>query len=179
MKTDSEQPTPLNPKFAGAIFFAIYGVLIILFSKYALFTLQDRAILPLLTSIPVAVITGAFLGGCFGKSLAKERPWYLSFCIGLLIACLSLLLGSIAILLHYYFTNATLLNQLRYWQDYFIIYGAILASLTVTVGIWFILLTGFVALYFNKRFLPGLIAADRQRLQAEHLPKPNRPDDKQ
>jgi len=165
---------PLTPRFAGAVFFAIYSLLLAIFTKYTLLTLRDSAILPLLPTLLIALITGALIGSCFGPWLAKKAPWYRSFLIGILLGLVSMIIGAMIILLHYYFSGSILLNKAQYWKDYLIIYTAILASISLTLGIWLIPLTGFVALYFNKQFLPGLIAADTQRLK-----KPTKaPDDK-
>lgn len=35
----------------------------------------------------------------------------------------------------------------------------------LTIGLWLIPLTGLIAIYFNRHFFPGLLAADQQRLQ--------------
>jgi hypothetical protein len=176
MTSDADQ-FPLNLRFAGAVFFSIYSLLLMLFTKYTLLTLRETALLPLLPSIFIALITGAFTGYCFGKMLAKKGKWYRSFFIGLLLACLFLILGSIAVLIHSYFTDSTFLNRSQQWQDYFVIYGAILAMLTVTIGSWLIPLTGLIAVYFNKQFLPGLIAADTERLKTDNSTKTDRSHD--
>ena len=175
----TEQPEirPFSPRVAGAVFFTIYALLFTLFTKYTLLSLRDSALLPLLPSLLVAVATGAFAGGLFGKALAKPRAWPTPFLIGILLACLSLILGSLAILAYYYLTDATFINHLNKWQDYFVIYGVILLSLFLTIGLWLIPLTGLVALYFNRRFFPGLLAVDQKRLHAEIKSKVDMPDE--
>ena len=165
MNPDVHQQQPLTPRFAGAVFFAIYSLLLAIFTKYTLLTLRDSAILPLLPTLLIALITGALIGSCFGPWLAKKAPWYRSFLIGVFLGFISMIIGALAILLHYYFSDSTLLNQAQHWKDYLVIYTAILASLCLTLGVWLIPLTGFMAVYFNKQFLPGLIAADSQRLK--------------
>lgn len=100
-----------------------------------------------------------------GGILAKKGNWARPFGIGILVACLSLILTSLGLLAYYYLTDATFLKHLQHWQDYFVIYGVILLSLALTIGLWLIPLTGLVAVYFNKRFWPGLVAIDKKRHQ--------------
>lgn len=161
LKTDDHNP--LSPRFAGAIFFAIFAVLFMLFTKYTLLSLKDSLLLPLLPALLIAAITGAFAGSIFGEFLAKKGTWVRPFLIGILLACLSLILGSLGVLTHYYLTNPDFFARLHQWQDYFVVYGVVLLSLTLTIGLWLIPLTGLIAIYFNKHFLPGLIAVDEKR----------------
>lgn len=168
MNQESNEYKPLSPRLAGAVFFAVFALLFMLFTKYTLLSLKDNALLPLLPAILISVITGAFAGGLFGKALAKESRWPRPLLIGILLACLSLILGSLGILTHFYLNDANFLIRFRQWQDYFVVYGVILLSLTMTIGVWLIPLTGFIAIYFNKHFLPGLMAVDQKRMQAEN-----------
>ncbi|CDZ77006.1 hypothetical protein BN59_01285 [Legionella massiliensis] len=165
MNQDSKHYSPLSPRLAGAVFFAIYAMLFMLFTKYTLISIKDTAVLPLLPSILISLLIGALAGSCLGKTLAKEGRWLRSFLIGIVLALLCLILGSLAILLHSYFKDASFLSHVQSWKDYFVLFGAILLSLTVTIGLWLIPLTGFIAIYFNKHFFPGLMAADKQRMQ--------------
>ncbi|KTD31306.1 MULTISPECIES: hypothetical protein [Legionella] len=172
MTTDPNNPhDSFSPRFAGAIFFAIYALLFTLFTKYTLLSLRDKALLPLLPSIFIALIIGALIGALLGKALAKNGHWFRPFLIGILLACLALIFGSLFVLMYYYSTDPLFSNHLQHWNDYFVVYGAILVSLILTIGTWFIPLTGFIAIYFNKHFLPGLIAADKQRMQTEEQTK--------
>lgn len=168
MNVNANNYSPLSPRFAGAIFFAIYSLLFTLFTKYTLLSLRDKGLLPLLPSIFVALIIGALVGGFLGKVLAKKAHWLRPFLIGILLAFLILILGSLAILAHYYFSDPIFVSHLQHMKDYFVFYGAILASLSLTIGLWFIPLSGLVAIYFNKHFLPGLIAADQQRIETKN-----------
>ncbi|WP_028388007.1 hypothetical protein [Legionella fairfieldensis] len=161
---------PLSPRLAGAIFFAIYALLFTLFAKYTLLSLRDSALLPLLPACLTALITGAFAGSLFGETLAKKAHWSRSLLSGILLACLSLLLGTLAILTYHYLNNASFFSNFHRWQDYLLIYGAILLSLVLTIGVWLIPLTGLIAIYFNNYFLPGLMAIDQKRLQSENQP---------
>ncbi len=156
---------PLNPRFAGAIFFAIYCLLLIFFIKYTFFTLHDSVMMPLLPSILLALFIGAFVGACFSKMLAKKNTWIRSFFIGILWACFALLLAAVALLIYYYFNETALLTPLLQKKAYFFMYIQILLILSLAIGSWFIPLTGLVAIYFNKQFLPGLIATDIKRLE--------------
>lgn len=177
MISDSKEYHPISPRFAGAVFFAIFALLFLLFTKYTLLSLRDSALLPLLPSIPISIITGAFAGGLFGPALAKKSRWSRPFIIGVLIACLSLILGSLGVLTHYYLSDATFLNRFHQWQDHIVFYGLILLSLTMTIGIWLIPLSGLVAIYFNKHFLPGLLKTDQQRLKSLNQTKSASPHD--
>jgi hypothetical protein len=166
MNLQVKEPQPLSPRFAGAVFFAIYALLFMLFTKYSLLSLKTSALLPLLPSIFISLIIGAFAGGIFGKILAKESHWLKPFLIGVLLACLVLILASLGVFLYSYVKDVTLSN-IHHWQDYWVIYGTILLSLALTIGLWLIPVTGLIAIYFNKHFFPSLIAIDQKRLQEE------------
>lgn len=163
MTLKDDNQNPLSPRFAGAIFFAIFAVLFTLFTKYTLLSLKDSLLLPLLPSLLIAAITGVFAGSIFGEVLAKKGHWLRPFFIGILLACLSLILGSLGVLTHYHLSNPNFFARLHQWQDYFVVYGVVLLSLTLTIGLWLIPLTGLVAIYFNKHFFPGLLAVDKKR----------------
>lgn len=162
----TDNHTPISPKFAGAFFFAIYAFFFMLFAKYTLFSLQDRALLPLFSTIIISFFTGAFSGAILGNALVKKSRWTRPFFIGIALALLALFLGSLGILVHYYFHDPVFLQRFVHWRDYFVMYGVILLSLILTIGIWLIPITGLVAIYFNKHFYPGLLIADKNRLKA-------------
>jgi hypothetical protein len=174
---DAYHRPPLNPRFAGAIFFAIYSLLLIFFTKYTFLTLRDSALMPLLPSIVLALVIGAFVGACFGKVLAKKSTWIRPFFIGILLACFALLLVSVALISYYYFNETAFLMPLLQKKAYFFMYIQILLILSLAIGSWFIPLTGLVAIYFNKQFLPGLIATDLQRLETDNSTKSPKSDD--
>lgn len=178
MNTDpNNKLAQFSPRIAGAIFFAIYAFLFTLFTKYTLLSLRDEGLLPLLPSIFISLIIGALIGALFGKALAKKSHWFRPFLIGILLACVALILGSLFVLIHYYSTDPLFSSRLQHWQDYFVVYGAILVSLLIVIGTWFIPLSGQVSIYFNKHFLPGLITADKQRLNTETHTKSDSPND--
>ncbi|MBA2709249.1 MAG: hypothetical protein H0U57_01455 [Tatlockia sp.] len=156
---------PFNPRLAGAIFFALYNLLLVFFMKYTFLTLRDSILMPLLPSIFFALIIGAISGAIFGKMLAKKTSWLRPFFTGILLSLLTLLLISIVLLGFYYFNENALLATLGQKKAYLLIYMQILIFLSLVVGSWFIPLTGLVAIYFNKQFLPGLIASDQSRLE--------------
>ncbi|MBA2657112.1 MAG: hypothetical protein H0U70_09030 [Tatlockia sp.] len=154
-----KKPRPsFNPRFAGAIFFAIYAVFLMLFCKYTLLTF-----LPLISSMLSSLVVGLISGFFIGKWLAKPAFWPRPFIIGILVASFLLILIAFFILLHGYLSELNLLNRLEHKKDYLILYAAIFASLATTIGLWFLPLTGLVAVYFNKKFFPGLVAADNER----------------
>ncbi|CEK09974.1 hypothetical protein [Legionella hackeliae] len=158
----------LNPRFTGAIFFAIYSLLIVLFTKYTLVPLKDSALIPTWPSVILAIVIGILTGSLFGKSLARDGSWLRSFLIGILAASFILFCLSLAIFIHFYYTGSPLLDRLQYWQDHLVFYGVILATLFLTLGIWFIPLTGLISLYFNKRFWPGLLTASKKPLKKDN-----------
>lgn len=155
---------PLSAGTTAAFFFAGYAVLFMLFTKYTLLSLKNNSALPLIPSIIIALIVGALTGRLFGNSLVKIRLWFYPFLIGVLLACLSLILSGIGVLIYYYYNHVPFFNSPHHWQDYFILYGIVLLSLTLTIGLWLIPLTAVVAVYFNKRFWPGLLALDQKNL---------------
>ncbi|MDI9818107.1 MULTISPECIES: hypothetical protein [unclassified Legionella] len=158
MNSKTQEPSAVSPRFAGAIFFAAFSLLFLLFTKYTLLSLRDSALIPLFPSLLATLAIGALAGGLFGKMLAKKNGWLWPFFLGILIACLALILLSLIIYIHYYFTDPSLFSRFQHWQDYLIFYGVILASLFLTIGLWLLPLTGLVAIYFNKKFWPGLMA---------------------
>lgn len=177
MNQDSEHYTPLSPKLAGAVFFAIYALLFMLFTRYTLVSISYAALMPLLQSILISLLIGGLTGICLGKTLAKKSRWYRPFLLGIVLALLYIILGSLVVLLHSYFNDASFLSRVQSWKDYFVLYGAILLSLSLTIGLWLIPITGLMAVYFNKHFFPGLIAADKQRLQEERPAKSDESDE--
>lgn len=176
MNPNPKLPTPVSPRFAGAFFFAIYALLFLLFTRYTLFSLNTTSLSSLLWTSLAALITGAFAGWCFGAALAKKSKGLRSFFLGILLAFLCLILLSFAFLVHGYFNKSILIYK-AHWKDYLVIYGTLLLSLISTIGLVFIPLTGLIAIYFNKQFLPGLIAADKARLEKELLENSDKSDD--
>ncbi|ASQ46659.1 hypothetical protein [Legionella clemsonensis] len=166
--TLSKSDLSLNPRFTGAIFFTIYSLLILLFTKYTLLSLKDSALIPLWPSLILTLVIGILTGSLFGKIVAQKRSWLSVFLIGILIACFMLLCLSLAIWAHFYYTGSPVLEQFQYWQDHIIFYGVIIATLFLTLGVWFIPLTGLVSLYFNKRFWPGLMATGKKQALVNH-----------
>lgn len=161
--SDDAEIIPMNPRFAAAVFFGMFAVFFTLFAKYTLLSLQDSLRLPLLPALVVVLFTGAYLGSLFGLVLAKCRVWYQCFLIGVLMAVFAILLTSLSILLYCWFFNDPLMQTLHGWHDYVVLYGALVLSVTLIIGVWLIPLTGFAAVYFNVSFLPGLSAVDKQR----------------
>lgn len=149
----------LSPRLAGAIFFAIFAFVFTLFAKYVLLSLQQSRILPIFPSMAFAIILGAFMGALYGKVLAKEGSGLRAFLVGILLACVALILTSVGLFVYTYFTDVVFFNALNRWQDNFVVFGAFLLSLVVTIGLWLIPLTAMVAVYFNKHFWPGLSTA--------------------
>lgn len=159
---------PITPQFAATIFFAIFALMFFIFAKYTLLSIDLSIQLPLLPFIIAMMITGALIGKCFGKTLAKETAWYKLFFLGVLIAIITLLLFSMAIFLRAYFKSSSEVNFFTHyhqWREYFIFFGVLVIWITSTIGLWLMPLTGLAAIYFNKRFLPGLLAFDKLEKQ--------------
>ncbi|STX29429.1 Uncharacterised protein [Legionella beliardensis] len=164
MDNNKNNNKPLSPQWTAAIFFAVFGFFFLLLTKYMLLSLQQSAALPFFPASLVALITGGFLGYLFGQQLIKERAWGYVFLLGLVIGVVAIILISIAVFIHAYFYDPTIINHLQHWRDYFIIYGIIFLSLLLTVGLWLILFMGLAAVYFNKRFWPTLVAIEKKSL---------------
>ncbi|MDP1602565.1 MAG: hypothetical protein Q8M03_04805 [Legionella sp.] len=163
MKSEINKKSALTARFAATLFFAIYALLFLLFTKYTLLSFQNSLRLPLFPSFLIALLAGAILGRLFVKKLAQKSHWFRVFLWGCLVALIAILFISLFVLVYSYFYDASFLNHLPKWQDYFIIYGLVVLSVTLVVGVWLIPLTGFAAIYFNKHFLPGLLAVNNTR----------------
>lgn len=166
--TANNNEVSMSPKFAAAIFFAIFNFLLLLFTKYALMSLKDGALVPLLPASIIAIIIGILLGILFGQSLANQLTGFRAFSLGILIACCALVLLSLVILIYSYLTGSPIIQQIQHWQDYFILFGVILSTLFLTLGIWLIPLTAVASFYFNKRFWPGLAATMQKKQVAKN-----------
>lgn len=174
---NSELSPSISPRFAGAVFFALYALLFLLLIRYTLFSLGTRTLISLVWTILVALISGTIAGLGFGAALAKKAKGYRPFFLGILLALLILILVSFAFFIHGYL-NKSIVFYGAHWKDYFVIYGTLFISLISTIGLFFIPLTGLLAIYFNKQFLPGLIAADKERFE-KGLVNSDKQDDKQ
>lgn len=153
----------LNPRIPAALFFAIFSLLFMLLIKYALLPLEGAGILPLFTSSLAAIGTGISVGIIFANQLIKGGSWLRPFTVGLAMGLLALILISVRLFIYAYTINPTFFSQFKHWQEYLVFYGAILASLLPTLGIWLLPATGIAAVYYNRQFYPGFLALDRQR----------------
>ncbi|MFC3909161.1 hypothetical protein ACFORL_08765 [Legionella dresdenensis] len=151
--------TATAARFAAAIFFAIYSLLFLLFTKYTLLSLQESKLLPLFPALLITPITGAFAGYLFGAAIARQKQWYKALLLGFLLAIIAILLISLVLLGHGYYYEAPIFQQVKDWEDCLVLYGAILLSITLIVGLWLIPITGLAAVYFNRHFFPGLLTA--------------------
>lgn len=163
MKQDSSPP--VSPRITGAVFFAIYALLFLFFAKYTLLSLQNASTLPFFPSMLVALLLGAFAGSISSKWLAKSGASLRTLLIGIIIAVLALLILSLGAFIHSCLNDPVFFNRLHHWQDYFLVYGAIFLSLLLIIGVWLVPLTALAAVYFNKRFLPGILALEQLRQQ--------------
>jgi hypothetical protein len=73
-------------------------------------------------------------------------------------------------LIRAYFYDGLVFQHLQGWRDYLVLYGTLLLSMLLIVGVWLIPLTGLVSIYFSKHFLPGLLAVDRLRIKEKTNP---------
>lgn len=165
---DSDKKQAITPEFAGTLFFAIFAALFLIFTKYTLIPLQGSLHLPLYPALFIALVSGAIIGRKFAGRLAKENRWLRLFLLGLMMGILAIFIASISALIRSCLYDTSFLPSLHYWQDYFIAYGLIVLSIALVIGIWLVPLCGLAAIYFNKRFLPGLIAADNRNRCSEN-----------
>lgn len=155
----SKNTDSLSPKVACAVFFAIYSLFFLLFAKYTFLSMNDGKLIPLLPSILILLVLSVLIGAVFGRLLAKQRHWLPLFLWGCLVALIGILFVGLVTLFYHHFYDTTFVSRIHSWKDYFIIYGLVVASITLVIGLWLIPLTGFATIYFNKRFLPGFINA--------------------
>jgi len=165
MTSNEHEEKPIGPGLAAAIYFAIFALCFLIFTKYTLLSLQDSLKLPLFPSILIVMFTGAYVGSLFGAALARSKTWYHSLIIGCFMAVIAILLISLAIMIHAWFYDSAFYARLHTWRDYFVIFGALFVSITLIAGIWLIPLMGLAAIHFNKQFLPGLLAVDAKRIE--------------
>jgi hypothetical protein len=158
-----DKKAPITPEFAASIFFSIFALLFFLFSKYTLLSLKTSMVIPIFPYLIITLFTGTFIGKVFGTTLAKPRHWFLVFLIGVFLAFVGILLASLSLLIYSYMFDATLMQRIYHWQDYFIVYGLIALSMMLLIGVWLLPLMGLASVYFNKHFFPGLLAVDALR----------------
>lgn len=160
MQTHPVKPNPITPEFASTGFFMIFGVLFLLYTKYALLPLNVSHQIPLISSLVVILLIAAFLGRIFARSLVKKHHWLRLFLTGVFMALLALLIVSLTIFIRSWIVGTPLFQLAQHWQDYFIIYGLLVVTTSSVIGVWLGVLTGMAAIYFNKRFYPRLMAFD-------------------
>ena len=160
----------ISPEFAATIFFTIFAVLFLLFTKYSLLPLGMSANIPAVSSFLVALLTAAFLGKVFAKSLSEPYHWIRIFLTGVFMAMLAIVISSLVFFIRAWFYEAALFQLARHWQDYFILFGLRVAMTASIIGVWLGLLTGIAALYFNKHFYPRLKAFENTLPQSKNTP---------
>ena len=116
------------------------------------------------------LLASALLGREFGKILSKPSHWIRLFGTGIAMAILAILLVSIGAMVHAALYDASVFAKLHSWKDYFIIYGLLVATITLIIGVWLLPLTGIAAIYFNRRFFPRLKAIDDIRARLKDKP---------
>lgn len=167
----------MNPRFASAVYFALLGLVFLLLAKYIMLSLASNLNLPLMPMILTAMITGALAGALFGNWLAKPHSWWQLMLLGCALAIVALLQITGGILFRAWMFDNTFAQHLNSSLDYLVVFGLVFLTVTLIVGVWMIPLTGLAAIYFNKHFLPGLLAVDVKRHQ--NSAKPNGDSDKQ
>lgn len=169
------QSTPVkkdlvSPEFASSMFFVIFAILFLLFTKYSLLPLEMSNDIPFVSSFIVALFTAAFLGRVFAKSLTKQYHWLRIFLTGVLMAILAILIASVVFFIRAWFYDAALFRLAHHWQDYFIIFGLRVVMTASVIGLWLGVLTGLAALYFNKHFYPRLKAFENTQATSKNTP---------
>lgn len=154
---------PFTPGFAGAVFFAIFGLCFLIFAKYTLLSLATNLNLPMFPAVLLVLITGAYLGSYFGEALAKCKTWYHALLIGCFMAVLGILFISLSTMVRAWIFDTGVYDKLHGWRDYVVVYGLLVASITLLAGVWLIPLTGLAAIYFNKHFLPRLLLVSQRQ----------------
>lgn len=165
MHLDNQHHTSINPRMIAAIFFVVFALLFLFFAKYTLLSLKNNQTFPLLPSLGFSLICGTIAGVIAGNWLSKTRNWLKCFLMGILLGLGTLIILSICLFINAYSSDAFFFNQIHRWQDYFVIFGVIFLSMLFIIGLWLIPLTGLAAVYFNKRFFPGLVAVEKLRPQ--------------
>lgn len=162
----TEKHDSMSPRLAAALFFAVYALLVLILAKYILLSLNDKLQMSILPVALMVMMTGFFAGALFGNFLARPTAMWRILFWGALLALVALLQISLGIFIHAFATETLFFKKLASWYDYFVIYGLIFISVSLIVGLWLVPLTSLVAVFFNRRFFPGLVLADEQR-QAE------------
>jgi len=167
----TKQPVQLiSPRFAAALYFAFLAIIFLVLAKFILLSVANNLNLPLLPMLLSVILTGAIAGALFGEWLAKPQAWWRLMLLGCALALLGLFQITWGILVRAWLFENVFFQHLQRWQDYVVVFGLVFSSVTLIVGLWMIPLTGLAAIYFNKHFLPGLLAADAQRLHNTDTP---------
>lgn len=170
MQTAPVKKDLVSPEFAATVFFGIFAVLFLIFTKYSLLPLGLSANIPVVSSFIVALFTAIFLSRIFAKSLSGQYHWIRIFLTGVFMAMLAIVISSLVFFIRAWFYDAALFQLAHHWQDYFILFGLRVAMTASIIGVWLGLLTGIAALYFNKHFYPRLKAFENTHPQSNHTP---------
>ena len=170
MQTTPVKKDLISPEFAASVFFAIFAVLFLIFTKYSLLPLGMSRDIPAVSSFIVALFTAIFLGRLFAKSLSGPYHSIRIFLTGVFMAMLAIVISSLVFFIRAWFYDAALFQLARHWQDYFILFGLRVAMTASIIGVWLGLLTGIAALYFNKHFYPRLKAFESTLAQSKNTP---------
>ena len=135
MPSQSDQKALISPEFAGALFFTIYAALFFFFTKFLLLPLKHYIDLPWFPALLIILLASALLGREFGKILSKPSHWIRLFGTGIAMAILAILLVSIGAMVHAALYDASVFAKLHSWKDYFIIYGLLVATITLSIGV--------------------------------------------
>ena len=156
-----------NLRLVAALYFSSFTVIFNLIVKYFLFVFKAGELLPVYSSTLLALLLGAVFGSLFGPRIALPQKSLKVFANGALLAICSIPFFCLGLQLIYYFHNHWMYEKLHHWQDYVVLYGVVLLFFTLVAGIWQILLTGFAALHFNRRFLPSYTAFLQKQLDKQ------------
>ncbi|KTC71692.1 hypothetical protein Lbir_1547 [Legionella birminghamensis] len=158
---NTSEQKPISPRFAASIFFGIFALLFLIFTRYTLLPLKVNQGFSLGYALIIVPLFGMILGALFGNQLVKPSRWWRPFLLGLLLAIVYLLLISLAVLINSYWNDPNF-SKLSF-RDYWVVYGAIFLSVTFIIGPWLMPVTALIAVYFNKHFFPGLRDVDKLR----------------
>lgn len=172
MKNDSS--SDISPRFAAALFFAIYALLFLVFTLYTLLSLKDSAGFPVGISFILIPLLGACLGAIFGQKMGQGRTaWWIIVLWSILMSLMAIAILSSAAFINSLVYDPSFLQRLHSFLDFLVIFALFFTYIFLIIGVWLIPLSAVAAMYFNRRFYPGLVAVDKLRQQKQDVATKN------
>lgn len=161
----------INPKLVCMAFFIVLAVLFCLFARFTLLRLIEKVYIPLIPNFLSILLSSAFIAYLFSPALSKKGHWIKFLCIGFSMALSVLISASLIYFFRAWVGGAPIFALAHQWQDYFVIYGSIIAIQISIMGLWAIPITGLAALYYSKIFLPKLLTIEKNQSALEKTSK--------